>query len=86
MSRSHVTLACRNQKRFEAHKTSSKMKTKLVGTNKLAMKRKIDLIESKSTSTKTVGDKRNPLKSELIEQMKILQTKYESIKRGPNLL
>ena len=49
---------------FEAHKTSSKMKTKLVGTNKLAMKRKIDLIESKSTSTKTVSDKRNPLKSE----------------------
>ena len=55
------------------------MKTKLAGTNKLAMKRKIDLIESKPTSTKTVSDKKNPLKSELIEQMKILQTKYDAL-------
>ena len=55
------------------------MKTKLAGTNKVAMKRKIDLIESKPTSSKTVSDKKNPLKSEVIEQLKNLQTKYDAL-------
>ena len=43
------------------------------------MKRKIDLIEAKPTNTKTVSYKKNPLKSEVIDQLKNLQTKYDAL-------
>ena len=48
------------------------MKNKMQHTSKAVTKKKVDLLESKPTRVKTVTEKKPPLKSELMEQLKAL--------------
>ena len=56
------------------------MKNKMQHTSKAVTKKKVDLLESKQTRVKTVTEKKPPLKSELIEQLKALQKDHDILK------
>ena len=56
------------------------MKIKMQHTSKAGIKKKIDLLESKPSRVKIVTEKKPPLKSELIEQLKALQKSHDILK------
>ena len=56
------------------------MKIKMQHTSKSVIKKKIDLLESKPSRVKIVTEKKPPLKSELIEQLKALQESHDILK------
>ena len=60
------------------------MKQKLQQSNKIEMKKKINLIEPKPSKVSAVMKKKAPLKPELIENLKNLQDKYDVLENENN--
>ena len=62
------------------------MKNKMQHTSKLGIKKKIDLIEPKQNKTRLGTEKKPPLKSELIAQLKSLQELNDILKHENDIL
>ena len=56
------------------------MKNKTQHTNKIGIKKKIDLMDPKQNKLRAVTEKKPPLKSELLVQFKALQKDYDTLK------
>ena len=53
------------------------MKSKTKHTNKMNIKKKIEQIDAKSNKIKTAPEKKAPLKSELVSQLKALKGEFD---------